>query len=142
MIKDAITVKKYNVERWAWRLFVILLLVAEIISACHFYGVEVQYVVILFLPLNIVSIAILLYYETWAVIVKNDGIQKCIYGRKSMIYPYTQLQSVCMVYSYTDHYYILLKYNDKSIKFRMKDSNATHAVKEIRRHRSIKVQHR
>lgn len=142
MTKNAIIVKKYYVERWVWRLFVICLFVVEIILACRSFGVEAQYIVILLLPPNIISVAVLLYYETWAVIVSKNGIQKCIYGHKSMVYQYAQFKSICLVYSHTDHYYILLKCNNNSIKFRMKDFNAAQAIHEIRRHRSIQTQHK
>jgi hypothetical protein len=94
---------------------------------------------LLFFPLALIFTIILIYVESWQIVFSSSSVIRKVFFVKVGHYSYSSLNDACLLYSLTDHEYVVLSFaNNKCIRFRMKDENASKALKVIRSHKSVR----
>lgn len=134
----SIVVRKAYGHRIALRFFTALFLAAiAVIAACFR---QLAWIILLMCsPVLAGMIGMLLYYETWQVILEQDGIRKRVFGFSGKARGYSQIKDVVTRRSYTEQGIIRVTFSDNSsIKFRLEDENAEKAKKRILSYHSIR----
>lgn len=137
-MKKIITVRKNTNQRTAIRL----------ILACYFMVVVVliaivqQYKILYFMMCSIPLvwlIPLLIYFETWKVILAESYICKSVFFTTGKKYSYYQIKYAEITWSYTERKYVEITFDDqKAIFFRIEDEDAHKAIKQISHFCSIK----
>ena len=135
MRKD-VSVKKCKKHRYVARFFTLLLAAFPVILVIT----DQQSLLALVgcLPL-LLSVPMMLYYETWQIRFTAQGIEKSLFFRKTKRYSYVQLQEVTKGY-YTSERDIVIRMvftDKKAMQFRKDDENAEIAERRLQKHCSI-----
>lgn len=95
---------------------------------------------LLYAPILMLMGPVTAYYFTWQIRFSRQEIVRKVFWKKKS-YPYTQLREVVKSYHVSEHgLCVRLVFADgKTLVFRMDDENAAQAVKELQRHRSVKI---
>ena len=131
----SIIVRKSKMQRNCFRFFLFWPLSALLLSI--FYH---KYTLLLvFFPIALTFTIILIYMESWQIVFSSNSVTRKVFLFTVGHYSYSVLNDVCLLYSLTDHEYVVLSFaNNKCIRFRMKDENASKALKLIRSHKSVR----
>ena len=98
-----------------------------------------EWVLATLLGLVTIPIAVyVVYLGSWNIQFSARTIKKRMFFLTIVEYKYAQLLEARLSYSVTNHDFIMLIFNDKrQMIFRLKDENATYAMKRINSHRSL-----
>ena len=131
---NKLTVRKNQAQRYSFRL--ILLLISIMLILILLWN---EYpLLLIFIPLEIIFGVILIYIESWQILFLSNFIEKKCFFLTMGRYSYSEIIDVSLSYSATDHEYVVLNFaKHKQISFRLKDVNASKALKIIRSHKSI-----
>lgn len=131
-----IIVRKNPVQRYFFRIFLLLISVV----LCLIFWHHEYPLLLIFLPFEAIFLVILIYMESWKIVFLADGMEKKVFFLSLGYYSYSAINDAYLSYSATDHEYVALHFsNQKRITFRMKDVNASRALKVIRSHKSISL---
>ena len=139
MSRDIIVSKNKN-QVHGIRVFFIIYIIGLIITSTIYIEIF-KHIIFLFFPTFVLTLCLLLYYETWQISFSSKGISKRIFWRKTKIYLYSQLNEVTMMYFLSERSYcIVIKFADgKKIRFRLNDENAIKAKNKLLSHCSIRM---
>lgn len=129
-----IKVKKKHSERLSILFsFCFIVLITLVIALVSRQGI----IVFVCLPLIAFFLLWFLYLQKWEIVFEKN----CFYIKKlrRRRYTYNQIKHIYKSYSFTQHAYVSISLTDgKNVYFRLEDENAQVAIKELRRHHSIK----
>ncbi len=137
-MKKDIVIKKNKAQRVGICVLTVLgILAATILTVYLKQGM----VMLLCLPWVLILGVLLCYYETWQIGVGSETIYKKLFFLSCGTYSYSQIKEVTKSRSYTEHEYICVYFADaKRFQFRLEDENADKAIKQICKHRSIRME--
>ena len=132
-----VVIKKNSAHRMGIRILTVLsTLFAIALTLCMKQGK----IMLLFLPLVLILGVLFCYYETWQIGLGSDIVYKKIFFLEFGAYSYSQIKDITKSYSYTDREYVCIRFaNGKRVQFCMDDENANKAIRQICRHRSIRM---
>ena len=127
-------VKKNKAERYTLRICLLLISLWFIVALLG----QAYLLALVLLPIEVFFGVIVLYLESWQIVISANSITKKDFLRTTGPYSYLKIEEVYLSYSFTDHDYLFISFLDKKqITFRLKDDNAVKAVKIIQSHKSI-----
>lgn len=131
-----VVVRKKKTEKFGiWTLAALVLAIAIVCTVW-----SQQYILLLvFFPWILLSLCVLLYYETWKICFFADRIQTSVFIFHSRNYSYNSIIDAVKSYSFTDRSYVTIIFNNGCrIRFRLEDQNANKAVRKIQSHHSLR----
>lgn len=138
-MKTAITVRKNKNRRIGICIFTVCFLSIVgflIVCAKNAYG----YIALLCTPLVLLSVVLLLYFETWEITFFSDRIIKKSFLFTMGSYSYYQIKDITVSHSFTEYSHIIIALiNGKTISFRIDDDNANKAMARLSSHHSIRI---
>ena len=132
-----VIVRKKKAEKFGIRSFCLTLLVIAIVCAVC----SQQYILLLaFLPWLLLSLCVLLYYETWKICFFAEKIQTSVFLFRTKSYLYNNIMDAVKSFSLTDRSYVtIVFYSGNKIRFRLEDQNADKTVRKIQSHHSLRI---
>ncbi len=96
---------------------------------------------VLLIPVLTILGPMTLYYLTWQMRFEEKEIVRSVCYRKTRRYSYTMLRNVTRDFYYSERdYAVHMDFADgRTLRFRMRDENATEAVSVLKSHCSIKT---
>ena len=131
-----IIVKKNRYHRYLFRFVAVIILCVMLVSLV--VPSDNRFLVAMVFPISVPSLLTWVYYEMWELYFFKDKIKKRSFLRKTQCFLYSQIESISLKYSYTNHGYVNIVFLDgRNLTFQLKDDHARQGIKVLRAHHSI-----